>query len=83
MLSVKMDGSPAVGPRVGLVNAAQVFLFDGYSSGDAHGRVPSVSRPSKISFLEFANENSRNFNCTKMSVTRCGKPAEQWPNLDH
>ena len=39
MLFVKMDGSPAVGPRVGLVPATDVFLFDGNPPGGACGRV--------------------------------------------
>ena len=44
MLFVKMDGSPAVGPRVGLVPATDVFLFDGNPPGGACGRVSRRSR---------------------------------------
>ena len=44
MLFVKMDGSPAVGPRVGLVPATDVFLFDGNPPGGTCGRVSRRSR---------------------------------------
>ena len=39
MVFVKLGGSPAVGPRVGLVPAADVLLFDGNPPGGACGRV--------------------------------------------
>ena len=39
MVFVKMGGSPAVGPRVGLVTATDVLLFDGNPPGGACGRV--------------------------------------------
>ena len=39
MKFVRTSGSPAVGPRVGLVTSAYAFLFDGNPPGDAHGRV--------------------------------------------
>ena len=42
MVFVKLGGSPAVGPIVGLVTATDLFLFDGNPSGGACGR---VSRP--------------------------------------
>ena len=38
MLSLKTGGSPAVEPRIGLLTAAYVFLFDGCQSGDECGR---------------------------------------------
>ena len=44
MLFVEMDGSPAVGPRVGLVPATDVFLFDGNPPGGTCGRVSRRSR---------------------------------------
>ena len=44
MLFVQTAGSPAVGPRVGLVAAAYVFLIDGNRQGDAHR--PGLDRPS-------------------------------------
>ena len=39
MVFVKLGGSPAVGPRVGLVPATDVLLFDGNPPGGACGRV--------------------------------------------
>ena len=39
MVSVAMGGSPAVGPRVGLVPATDVLCFDGNPPGGACGRV--------------------------------------------
>ena len=40
MVSVKMDGYPAVGPRVGLVVATHAFWIDGNQPGNACGRLP-------------------------------------------
>ena len=44
MLFVELDGSPAVGPRVRLVTATDVVLFDGNPPGGACGRVSRRSR---------------------------------------
>ena len=43
MVFVKMGGSPSVGPRVGLVTATDVFLFDGNPPGGACGRVSDAA----------------------------------------
>ena len=40
MVSVKMDGYLAVGPRVGLVVATHAFWIDGNQPGNACGRLP-------------------------------------------
>ena len=53
MLFVKMDGSPAVGPRVRLVTATDVVLFDGNPPGGACGRVSRRSRMEAHWDLEF------------------------------
>ena len=45
MVSVKMDGYPAVGPRVGLVVATHAFWIDGNQPGNAHARVSQPHLP--------------------------------------
>ena len=45
MVSVKMDGYPAVGPRVGLLVATHAFWIDGNQQGNAHARVSQPHLP--------------------------------------
>ena len=55
MVSVAMGGSPAVGPRVGLVPATDVLCFDGNPPGGAFGRVSrrTCMSPKILDFLDF------------------------------
>ena len=71
MKFVRMARSPAVRPRVGLVTADYLFLFDGNPSGDVHGRASdrTFSTPLRTKFE--AVSRTHFFVCRKLIYTYC------------